>query len=457
MIDILHKNKNVHFIGIGGAGMSGLASILHKLGYSVTGSDKADSEIVKEMRKKGIKIYKGHSQKNIKNVDLVVYSSAVKPSNPEMVASKEARIPVMRRAEMLGEIMRLNFSIAVSGTHGKTTTTSMISSVFSAAELSPTVIVGGIVRNINTNAVLGHDNYAIIEADEYDRSFLAMVPTIAVVTNIEADHLDCYRDINDIKKAFVEFCNKVPFYGCVILCLDEVHVQEIMPDIKKTVVTYGFLPQADYTIKYISNHEYKSEFEVVKQGESLGVFTLGAPGKHNIKNAVAAIVVANELEIKNKKIIKGIAQYSGVQRRFEVKGEKQGVMVVDDYAHHPTEVMETLRASKENSDRRVVAVFQPHLYSRTKDFYEEFARSFLLADIMIVTDVYASREKNIIGVTGNLIVEAVKKMGHKNAIYEEDKENIPELLKKITKKGDVVITMGAGDINLYGERFLDIL
>ena len=457
MINVIQKNKDVHFVGIGGAGMSGLANILRKLGFHVTGSDKADSNIIREMQKQGIKISKRHTKKNIEGANLVVYSSAIPSSNPELVAAREAQIPVMRRAEMIGEIMRMNFSIAVAGTHGKTTTTSMIGSIFDAAGLSPTLIVGGIVRNINTNALLGRDNYAIIEADEYDRSFLAMVPTVAIVTTLEADHLDCYKDIDEIKSAFVEFCNKVPFYGCVILCIDELSVQDIIPKTQKTVISYGFLPQADYTAKNVTYNLYESEFDVFRHSESIGHYKLGVPGEHNVKNALAAIAVAKELNLPNKKIIKGLAEFAGVRRRFEIKGEKAGIMVIDDYAHHPTEIYATLKAMKTIKNRRVVAVFQPHLYSRTRDFCEQFASSFLLADVVVVTDVYPAREKPIPGVSGNLIIESAKKLGHKNTEYVPDKKDIPRFLKKLVKTGDVVVTMGAGDIWKFGEKFLKSL
>ncbi len=458
MIRVNQRKRNIHFVGIGGAGMSGLALILHNLGYTVTGSDRAASAVTRDLTRQGIRVFRRHEASNIQGADLLVFSSAVPRDNPELAAAREARIPVMRRAEMLGEIMRMKFSVAVSGTHGKTTTTSMIGSILNAARLSPTLIVGGIVRKLNTNAQLGKDVYAVIEADEYDRSFLVMYPSMAVVTTLEADHLDCYKDLDEIKNAFVEFCNKVPFYGCNVLCIDEPNIQEILPRIAKNVVTYGLLPQAHYTAREIAYEGMGSHFSAYAQDELIGRFSLRIPGEHNLKNALGSIAVARELGIAADKIRKGLADFAGVRRRFEIKGTRKGITVIDDYGHHPTEIRATLKAARAGGGRqRIVAVFQPHLYSRTRDFYRDFASAFLLADILVATDVYAARELPLPGITGGLIVEAAREMGHTGAHYVARKEKLAAFTKALLRKGDMVITLGAGDIWKYGEKLLKLL
>jgi len=450
--------KKIHFIGIGGIGMSGIAEILLDQGFKVSGSDRALSEVTQRLESLGAKIFESHEAKNIyDDVDTVVYSSAVSPDNPEIQEAKKRKLPIVRRAEMLAEVMRLKYGIGVAGTHGKTTTTSMISLVLMEGNLDPTVIVGGKLSGLGgTNARLGKGDYIVVEADEFDRSFLSLTPTIAIMTTLETDHLDTYRDLEDIKSAFVQFANKVPFYGFVVLCLDEPALQDIIPQIsKKKIYTYGFSPQADLQAVDIVHKEQETKFTVLKNGEECGKITLQIPGKHNVQNSLAAILIGLQLGIPFEKVKSGIEKFTGVYRRWEKKGEVNGITLYDDYAHHPTECRATLLGAKDGWKKRVVCIFQPHLFSRTRDFYEEFGKAFLLADVLVVTDVYPARESPIQGVTGELIIMAAKKFGHKNTHYVSDKNNIPVFLKSITKKDDIVITMGAGDIWKYGESFLN--
>ncbi|MGA7159829.1 MAG: UDP-N-acetylmuramate--L-alanine ligase [Bacteroidota bacterium] len=452
--------KKIHFVGIGGIGMSGIAEILIDQGFKVSGSDRALSEVTERLQSLGAKIYEGHKAENIAaDVDTLVYSSAVGMENPELVEANRRKIPTVRRAEMLAEVMRLKYGIGIAGTHGKTTTTSMVSLVLLEGGFDPTVIVGGKLSGLGgTNARLGKGDFIVVEADEFDRSFLSITPTIAVLTTLETDHLDCYRDLEDIKGAFIQFANKVPFYGFIVLCLDEPALQDIMPQInKKKLLTYGLTPQADIQAIDIQHKENVSTFTVVRGAEDLGKIMLQIPGKHNIQNALAAIAVGLQLGVPFSKVKAGIEKFTGVYRRWEKKGEVNGIAVYDDYAHHPTECRATLSGAKAGWRRRVVCVFQPHLYSRTRDFYEEFGKAFLLADVLVLTDVYPAREEPIQGVTGELIANAAKQFGHKDVHYIQDKKLLPEYLKKSTRPGDIVITMGAGDIWKYGEEFLEQL
>ncbi|HZY09782.1 MAG TPA: UDP-N-acetylmuramate--L-alanine ligase [Bacteroidota bacterium] len=449
--------KKIHFVGIGGIGMSGIAEILLDQGFKVSGSDKSLSDVTERLEKLGAVIREGHSPENITNdVDALVYSSAVTSDNPEVLEAQKRKIPIIRRAEMLAEVMRLKYGIGIAGTHGKTTTTSMISLVLMEGGLDPTVIVGGKLSGLGgTNARLGHGEFIVVEADEFDRSFLSITPTIAVLTTLETDHLDCYRDLEDIKGAFIQFGAKVPFYGFIVLCLDEPALQDIMPQlIRKKIISYGMNPQADVQAVDIHFRENTSAFTALQNGRELGKVTIQVPGKHNIQNALAAITVGLELEVPFGKVKDGIEKFSGVYRRWEKKGEVNGITVYDDYAHHPTECKATLAGAKAGWRRRVICVFQPHLYSRTRDFYEEFGKAFLLADTLIITDVYPAREEAIQGVTGELIADAAKRYGHKDVHYIPDKKSVSQVLSKVAKKNDIVITMGAGDIWKYGEEFL---
>jgi UDP-N-acetylmuramate--alanine ligase len=450
--------KKLHFIGIGGIGMSGIAEILLDQGFKISGSDRALSEVTERLQKLGASIFEGHRAENIaQDVDTVVYSSAVQPDNPEILEAQKRNIPIVRRAEMLAEVMRLKYGIGIAGTHGKTTTTSMTSLVLMEGGLDPTVIVGGKLSGLGgTNARLGRGEFIVVEADEYDRSFLSITPTIAVLTTLETDHLDCYRDLEDIKSAFIQFASKVPFYGFIVLCLDEPALLDIMPHLsKKKIVTYGLNPQADVQAVDIRHKDNSTTYTLVRSNQELGTIMLQVPGIHNVQNSLGAITVALELGVPFKKIKAGIEKFAGVYRRWEKKGEVNNIALYDDYAHHPTECRATLSGVKSGWRRRVVCVFQPHLYSRTRDFYEDFGKSFLLSDVLVVTDVYPAREEPIQGVNGELIVNAAKQFGHKDVHYVPDKKEIPAFLKSIVKSGDIVITMGAGDIWKYGEELLN--
>lgn len=447
--------KKVHFIGIGGIGMSGLAEILISQGFKVSGSDLALSEVTEHLKELGAEIYKGHKPENLIDVDLVVYSSAVNLENPEVKKAIENKIPTIKRAEMLAETMRMKHGIGIAGTHGKTTTTSMVGLVLTEGGIDPTIIVGGKLSGLGgTNARLGKGDYIVVEADEFDRTFLQLTPSIAAITTLEKEHLDTYKDLDDIKSAFIQFANKVPFYGFVVLCLDEPALQDIIPKINKTIITYGISPQADVRAVDIVFEENKSKYTVIYKGEELGKITLNMPGLHYVKNSLVSITIAKEMGVEFEKIKNALNSFSGVYRRFETK-YNENILVIDDYAHHPTETTATLLGIRSGWKRRLVAVFQPHLFSRTQDFYLEFGRSFLNSDIFICTDVYPAREEPIEGITGKLISDAARDFGHKNVIYEKDKNNIPAILKSLVKDNDIVITMGAGDIWKFGEKFVN--
>ncbi|MDB5034357.1 MAG: UDP-N-acetylmuramate/alanine ligase [Chlorobi bacterium] len=448
--------NRVHFVGIGGIGMSGIAEILLDQGFTVTGSDLAKSDVTDRLESLGATIMPGHAAEHVAGADVVVYSSAVHPDeNPETVEASRNKIPLIRRAEMLAEVTRMKYGIAVAGTHGKTTTTSMIGLVMIEANLDPTVIVGGRLSGLGgANARLGHGEWTVVEADEFDRSFLSLSPTIAVITNLEREHLDIYSDLDDIKRAFIEFANKVPFYGFVALCLDEPTLVDIMPLLKKRVISYGFTPQCDIRAIDVSYSEGSSTFTVVYRGKALGQVTVGVPGEHNVKNALAAITAGLEVGADFESICRALEKFHGVYRRFEIKGEADGVMVIDDYAHHPTEVKATLDAIRRGWRRRVVALFQPHTYSRTRDFYDEFGKSFFNADIVLITDVYAARERPIQGISGELIATSATGFGHRNVIYVPDRADLAKRAHELLQPGDIVVTMGAGDIWKSGDELL---
>jgi len=454
----MFKNiKKVHFVGIGGIGMSGIAEILLNQGFEISGSDRALSEVTSHLSSLGMKIYEGHSPENLKDADVLVYSSAVPLDNPEVEAAVERKIPIIKRSEMLAECMRMKYGIGIAGTHGKTTTTSMVGLTLTEGGIDPTIIVGGKLSGLGgTNARLGDGEFIVVEADEFDRTFLKLTPTIAAITTLESEHLDTYKDLDDIKSAFVEFANKVPFYGFVVLCMDEPALQDIIPQINKKIYTYGLTSQADIRAVDISHNEFSSSFSVKYRDQDLGKIKLRIPGIHNVKNSLVAVCIAKELGIDFSIIKKALESFSGVYRRFEVKYNNE-ILVIDDYAHHPTETSATLSGIRSGWDRRLIAVFQPHLYSRTRDFYQEFGRSFLNTDVFICTDVYPAREEPITGISGELIAEAARKFGHKNVIYIKDKNEVPEKLMQIKKDNDIIITMGAGDIWKYGEKFVEFL
>ena len=449
--------RRLHFVGAGGVGMSGLAEILLlSTPLEISGCDKERSENTERLTALGAKIAYGHDAAHVEQADLLVISSAIAEGSPEVAAARRRGIPVIRRAEMLAEIMRLKQGIAVAGTHGKTTTTSLTGMVLTEAGFDPTIVVGGRVRILGTNARLGKGDFLVAEADEYDRSFLELTPVVAVVTNIEADHLDTYRDLADILEAFAIFANRVPFYGAVVACLDDPGVREILPRIKRRVVTYGESPEAALRAGEIRLEASGTTFEVWEGSTwSLGTVRLPLPGRHNVLNALAAIAVGRELSIPFPTIARALKDFTGVIRRFETKGERGGVLVLDDYAHHPTEIAATLAAARQvHPGRRLVALFQPHLYSRTRDFAGAFGRALLACDLAIVTDVYPSREKPIPGITGEVVARAARHAGHANVMYVSDRTRVAGELERVLKSGDLLLTMGAGDVVRLGEAYL---
>jgi UDP-N-acetylmuramate--alanine ligase len=457
---VFGRVRHLHFVGIGGIGMSGMAEILIHRGFKVSGSDESMGETTERLISLGAKVFKGHSAENIEGADVVVYTSAV--TADQNVETREAiarKIPVIKRSEMLAELMRMKYGIAIAGTHGKTTTTTMTGLVVRQGGFDPTIMVGGRVHSFDqTNAVVGKGDIMIVEADEYDRTFLKLSPTLVVITNIDTDHLDIYHDIEDIKSAFIEFAAKVPFYGALVVCLDDPMVRSIMSHVSRRTVTYGLTPQAQLRAVDIQADGMSSTFRVELDRKELGMIRLASPGVHNVRNALGAIGIGLELGMSFDDIAEGISSFSGVMRRFQVKGESQGIVVIDDYAHHPTEVQATLQAARAGwSDRRIIAVFQPHLYSRTRDLFNEFGLSFFDADILVLTDVYPSREQAIEGVSGEMITKAAIDYGHQQVHYQADKTQLPAFLKDLCQEGDIVITMGAGDIYRYGERFLEEL
>ena len=451
---MLGRTKKIHFVGIGGIGMSGIAELLLNQGFEISGSDMHLTEITKHLETKGVKISEGHNADLIQDADVVVKSSAVKGDNPEVITALARKIPVIRRAEMLSEIMRMSYGIGIAGTHGKTSTTSMVGMVLSMAKLEPTVIVGGIVKNFGSNNLLGSGKYIVVEADEFDRSFLTLSPIIAGITNIDADHLDCYQNLEGIKKAFIEYANKVPFFGSVIACLDDHGVQSIIPEIKKEIVSYGLSKQANLRAENIEMKDFKSSYVAIYNGKELGKIHLNVLGIHNILNSLLAVATGLELEIFFSKIQKGLSEYSGVFRRFEFKGEKNGIIVYDDYAHHPTEIEATLKGIKDSTNKRIIVIFQPHLFSRTRDFYREFGRSFFQSDVLVITPIYPAREKQIPGISGKMIADAAIQTGHKNVHYIESNDKIIGKIEEVSKPDDIVITMGAGNIYQFGEQFI---
>ncbi|MFC1541375.1 UDP-N-acetylmuramate--L-alanine ligase [Candidatus Latescibacterota bacterium] len=451
------KSKNIHLIGIGGSGMNGIAEILLNLGFMVSGSDLNATPVTKHLESLGANIFIGHSPDNVSSCDVAVYSSAVKEDNPEIRAARERKIPVIKRPEMLAELMRMKYGICIAGTHGKTTTTSMVGQVLTKGDIDPTIIVGGRVTDFGGGAKIGQSHYLVLEADEYDRTFLKLTPVIAVVTNIDLEHLDCYQDIDDIKSAFIQFVNKVPFWGSVILCIDNLGVQSIIPEIDRRIITYGVSPQAEVRAVNIVYEGIKTTFDVDANGKDMGSITLNVPGTHNIRNALAAITIAMEMDIPFKTITEALAEFITVERRFQIIGEKAGIMLVDDYAHHPTEIIASLDGIRVGFDRRIIAIFQPHLFSRTRDFYEDFGRAFMETDILFVTDIYPSRESPIEGVTGNMVSEAANAAGHRCASFIADRKELIEAVADCAESGDIIVTFGAGDINKIGYELLKVL
>jgi UDP-N-acetylmuramate--alanine ligase len=450
------KKYHIHFVGIGGIGMSGIAELLLNLGYKVSGSDLRRSDITDRLQSFGGVIYEGHAAGQIADADVVVVSSAIDKGNPEVTAALKNAIPVIPRAEMLAELMRLKYSIAVAGAHGKTTTTNLVASVLAGGGLDPTVVVGGKLKGIGSNALLGQGDYIVAEADESDGSFLKYSPAIAVVTNIDREHLDFYKDLDDIKDVFLSFIDRIPFYGLAVLCLDNESVQDLIPRIRKRFITYGTTPQADLQALDLECKGLSSNFKVVYHGKKLGSVELSLPGEHNVSNAMAAIVVGLELGIEFNQIKKALEKVEGVQRRLEVKGTARGVTVLDDYGHHPTEIKTTLAALAQGwPGKRKVVVFQPHRYTRTQALFDDFARSFYLADVLLVMPIYAASEKPIEGVDSRGLVESIQAHGHKDVSFVADLDAVVDVLDQVVGSGDVVLTLGAGNVYQVGERFLE--
>jgi UDP-N-acetylmuramate--alanine ligase len=453
---IFGKVKHIHLVGIGGIGMSGIAELLLNLGYFISGSDLRKTEVTEHLSDLGGKIFLGHRPQNIDGADVVVFSSAVKGDNLEIVEARERSIPVIPRAEMLAELMRLKYGIAVAGSHGKTTTTSMIASILTKGGFDPTVVIGGRL-NIwgGSNARLGRSDFLVAEADESDGSFLALSPSIAVISNIDHEHIDFYRSMNNLRKTFIDFINKIPFYGRAILCVDDKEVQGLIPKLTKSYLTYGLHPQSDIRASGISKEGLNTTFDVIFKSRLAGNVTISIPGEHNILNALAAVGVGLELDIDFKYIMEGLKNPGGLKRRFEIKDERGGILFLDDYGHHPTEIIATISAAKECwPDRRLVVVFQPHRFTRTRDLYNKFVISFNQADFLIITPLYGAGEEPIPGVDSRILYQGIRNHGHRGVTYcDSTEDTISELLDQI-KPGDIVLTLGAGDIHLVGTDLL---
>ncbi len=450
------KFQHIHFVGIGGIGMSGIAEVLLNLGYRVSGSDMKRTAVTDRLENLGGTIYEGHAASNIEGAHVIVTSTAVRADNPEVTEAVRKQVPVIPRAEMLAELMRLKYGIAIAGSHGKTTTTSMTAFVLTQGGLDPTVVVGGRLNTWGTNAKLGKGDFILVEADESDKSFLKLSPTIAVVTNIDREHLDFYQDLDEIKSHFVQFVNKVPFYGAVIICLDDPNVQAIIPLITRRIISYGMTAQADISASQIEvmHDKFGSAFNIRYRGQDLGRVQLNVPGMHNISNAMAAIAIGLDLELSFEVIASALETFRGADRRFQVKGERaDNVLVVDDYGHHPTEIRATLAAAK-SSGRRLVTLFQPHRYTRTAALREEFARSFYDADVVLLTDIYAASEEPIEGVTAQALAEDIERFGHRNVRYIGAVEDGAKAIAAVVQPGDLVLTLGAGSIWKVGDEFL---
>ena len=445
----------IHMVGIGGAGMSGIAEVLINLGYSVSGSDKAENETVQRLRRLGARIENAHKADNVEDAEVLVKSTAIDWDNPEVTAARERGIPVIPRAEMLAELMRLKTGIAVAGTHGKTTTTSLIAAIFTQAGMDPTVIIGGRLNAYGSHALMGEGEYLIAEADESDGSFLSLLPIVNVVTNVDLDHTDYYPDMSSVDEAFVHFMNQVPFYGLNVVCGDDPRVMELLPLVKRPVLTYGMGPDNDLRAE-IQELGLVSRFSVYRQGRHWAEVTLAHPGRHNIQNALAAISVALHAGLSRESVLKGLESFGGVGRRMEKKGESEGVLVLDDYGHHPREVELTLQTIREvYGDRRLIVVFQPHRFSRTRDLFADFCRAFTQADLLFVTEVYPASEDPIPGVSGISLAQGIRQMSGQEVMSCEDLSACLRELQDIAAPGDVILTLGAGNVSQLGQMFLE--
>ncbi len=454
MNKIFRKFQRIHFVGIGGIGMSGIAEVLLTLGYTVTGSDVKLSAITERLKSLGARVDEGHRAEQVHGAQVLVVSAAIRPDNPEVLEAHRLQIPVIPRAEMLAELMRLKFGIAVAGAHGKTTTTSMLASVLAAAGLDPTFVVGGKVNHAGTSARLGRGEFMVVEADESDRSFLLLAPVLAVVTSIDREHLDHYRDLDEIRHAFTDFVNKVPFYGAAILCFDDENVQAILPAIKRRVVTYGTLAQADLLITEVHLGGFESEFSLRYRGEDLGRFRIHCAGLHNVRNAGATVGAALELNVPVELIRQGLEDFRGVGRRFEIKGQLDGVTWIDDYGHHPAEIRATLEAARGCGYNRLLVLFQPHRFTRTQALWDDFCHCFNQADVLGLTDIYPASETPIAGVTAERLAQAIHACGHKNVHFSGNIEQAAEKLRQEARPGDAILTMGAGSVGRIADEIL---
>jgi UDP-N-acetylmuramate--alanine ligase len=458
---VFERFRIIHFVGIGGIGMSGIAEVLHNLGYEVTGSDLRESETTKKLRELGVKVYIGHKAENVDDAHVLVISSAVSAENPEVIEARTRSIPVIPRAEMLAELARLKYGVLVAGAHGKTTTTSLISTLFAHGGLDPTVVIGGRLKATGSNARLGQGDFLVAEADESDGSFLKLSPTIAVVTNIDREHMDFFRTMEALKEAFRSFINKVPFYGAAIVCIENEYVRELLPSIHRRYITYGLTQEAHLSARNIRKGFMSVRFEALYKGRDIGTFELPAPGTHNVLNCLAAIGVALILKMDIGVVRDALKSFSGIQRRLEFKGEVEGIKVFDDYGHHPSEVKATLRAVKEGLQAvgqepgRLIVLFQPHRYTRTKDLIDDFSVSFTDADLIIVLDIYPAGEFPIEGINSENLVRRIREAGHKDVVYGKDREDAIRHIVANGKKGDIVLTLGAGNVWKLGEEILN--
>ncbi len=455
---MLEKKHRVHFVGIGGIGMSGIAEVLLNSGYFVSGSDLRESEVTQRLRSLGAQVFIGHEEANLSsNPSVVVISTAVRFSNPEVLEARRLNIPVIPRAEMLAELMRVKYGVAVAGSHGKTTTTSMIAAVLSMAGFDPTMVIGGRVKSLGSSARLGQGEMLVVEADESDGTFLLLSPTIAVVTNIDREHMDFYQTMDRLMESFLAFINKVPFYGLAVLCLDHPNVRALLPKVKKRFTTYGLSPEADFCARDLQSKAMEVHFSVVHRSSQMGKLRLCLPGRHSATNALAAVAVAQELDISFAQVAEALNSFSGIHRRFEIKGEPKGIMVIDDYGHHPVEIQATLRAIRDSWKRSLTVVFQPHRYSRTRDLFDDFLTSFDGTDRLILTEIYAAGEEAIPGVCGETLYQAIKRRGHLEIEFVPDKREIVRQLVPKLRAGDIVLTLGAGDIYKVGEELVEAL
>ncbi len=448
MKPLYKRARKVHFVGIGGVGMSGIAEVLLRLGYEVSGSDLRETETTRRLQALGARVTYGHHEDNVHSgVDVVVISSAVRFSNPEVLRARELKIPVIPRAEMLAELMRTKSGIAVAGTHGKTTTTSLIAAVLDRAGLDPTVVIGGKVHALGANAHLGNGEIMVAEADESDGSFLLLSPVVGVVTNIDPEHLDFYGDLERVKSAYLDFINRVPFFGAAVVCLDDPNIRAILPQAKKRTITYGTAPDADYVARQLRVDGLTTAFVAERQGHELGELVVRMPGRHQALNALAALAVATELEVPFATVREALAEFGGIHRRFEICGEVEGVLVVSDYGHHPAEIRATLAAAREGFHRRVVVVFQPHRFTRTRDLFPDFLTAFDSADELFLTEIYPAGESPIEGVSGEALYRALKRRGHLEVEFVADVAQVADALVSRLKPGDLVLVLGAGNVH----------